>query len=88
MKSLQFNWSHETPDNLTYNLYQNGEKVEENIATLNFTLIMEGQPLGEHSFYITAVDTSTKLESIPSEVVSVNFTLPRAPDGLSVSWIG
>ena len=86
MKSLSFNWNHDTPEGLTYNLYEDGVKVVSDIETLNFTLIMEGKEQKEYTYYVTSFDTRTKLESVPSQSVSVNFTQPSAPTGLSVSF--
>lgn len=88
MASIQFNWSETNPDsNITYRLYENGSEVVSDIIVLNFTLIMDGKSEGEYVYYVTAFDGATRLESVPSNSVTVNFTMPTAPTGLSVGWI-
>ena len=88
MASLNFTWSSGNPDGspITYNLYEDGAKVVSDIAQLTFSLLMDGKDFGSYDYYVTSYDTTTKLESIPSETLTVNFTIPSAPTGLSVSW--
>ena len=88
MASLNFSWSHDAPADLTYNLYENGEKVVSDIDVLNFSLLMDGKDVGDYQYYVTAVSTVTKLESAPSAVLTVNFTRPAAPHGLTASLVG
>ncbi len=88
MASLQFTWSDTNEStNITYNLYENSTNVVSDIGQLMFTLLMDGRPEGVYSYYVTAYDTVTKLESVPSESVDINFIVPAAPIGLSVGWI-
>ena len=88
MASLKFTWNDEYNDRpeITYNLYENNEKIVTDIAQLMFSLLMDGKDEGEYSYYVTAYDNLTKLESPPSNIISVNFTVPAAPTGLSVGW--
>jgi len=88
MASLLFSWSSGNPgnNNITYNLYENGTKVVSDIAELQFSLMMGGKEYGDYSYYLTSYDTKTKLESIPSETLIVNFTAPVSPVGFTVSW--
>ena len=88
MANLNFTWNHDAPNNLTYNLYENGEKIVSDIAVLNFSLLMDGKAEGNYNYYVTAVDTTTKLESAPSATLPVNFTKPSAPTGLAASFSG
>lgn len=88
MASLNFTWDHDTQTDLTYCLYENGEKIVADIEVLNFSLIMDGKDVGEYQYYVTAVSTITKLESAPSAVLTVNFTRPAAPHGLTASLVG
>ena len=41
MASLNFTWDHDNPDGseITFNLYENGEKVVSDIGQLNFSLV-------------------------------------------------
>lgn len=86
MASLLFNWSNPNTQPVTFNLYENGVQVVSDIGQLSFSLLMDGRPEGEYSYYVTAYDPSTKLESVPSETVTVNFIVPASPTGLSVGW--
>lgn len=87
MASLQFSWSDtNTASNITYRLYENSTEIVRDIAVLNFTLLMDDKPQGVYIYDVTAFDESTRLESVPSDSVSINFILPNAPIGLSVGW--
>ncbi len=88
MAHLSFNWNHAAPANLEYRLYEDGAMVVDNIGELSFSLNMEGKQPNQYSYYVTAVDLTTRLESDPSNAVSINFTLPAAPTGLTVSFAG
>ncbi len=90
MASLSFSWRHDNPagSKITFNLYENGELAVDGIAQLQFSLLMDGKPHGEYSYYVTATDSKTKLESDPSESVSINFMVPASPDGFTASWAG
>ena len=88
MAHLNFNWDHSAPTNLEYRLYEDGAMIGDNIGVLNFSLSMEGKQPNTYSYYVTAVDLTTKLESVPSGAVSINFTLPSPPTGLVASLIG
>ena len=88
MAHLNFNWKHEAPAGLEYNLYEDGVKIVEHIAALNFSLDMTGKPEQTYSFYVTSIRLSDNMESVPSEAVSVNFISPAAPTGLTASFAG
>lgn len=83
MASLNFTWKHDIPANLTFSLYENGEPIVKDIAVMAFSLTMDGKPEGTYSYYVTSVDAVTKLESVPSAAISVNFIKPAAPHGLT-----
>lgn len=72
---------------VTYNLYLNGELYIEEIGALNFTTTDIDQT-GLLNFQVTAFDTVTRTESLPSETVTVNFTPPASPTGFTYSVSG
>lgn len=94
--SLLFSWSQVTTDTsgntvndptaIVYRLYEDGQMIVDNIGEIEFSLLMTGKEHKAYSYYVTALDNTTKLESVPSNSVSVNFTLPAAPAGLSVKY--
>lgn len=86
MPSLNFKWEHPTLENQTFSLYENDKKVVGDIAALNFSLDMTGKSNGVYSYTMTTYDTKTRLESIHSQPLKVNFVVPAAPTGFSVSW--
>ena len=88
MRSILFNWEHQSPENLVFRLYEDGIMIVDNIGAMNFTLSMEGKADGVYAYYLTSFDTTTKLESVPSETVNVNFIPPQAPTGFRGSLIG
>ena len=90
MASLNFTWDHDNPagSSITFNLYEDGEKVVSDIGQLSFTLLMDDKDQGSYDYYLTTFDTKTKLESIPSETLTINFTTPSAPTGFAASWAG
>ena len=88
MAHLNFAWDHSAPNNLEYRLYEDGAMIQDNIAVLNFSLLMDSKPYNTYSYHVTAVDLTTGLESAPSGSVTVNFTIPAAPTGLSASFAG
>ena len=85
MGHLNFNWGASNQDNLIYRLYENGVMVQDNIAELNFSLTMAGKN-GEFIYFVTAYNNKTHLESLPSESITINFTVPAAPVGLTYGW--
>ena len=89
MASLLFNWEDTNGNNpsITYNLYENDVQIVADIAVLNFTLIMDSHASGDYTYEVTAYDNDTKLESLRSDPVTINFTPPAAPAGLSVGWV-
>ena len=88
MASLQFSWSNTNPDsNITYRLYEDGAQIVADIAVLNFTLIMDGKEEKEYTYYVTSFDEATRLESVPSNSVPINFMTPTAPTNLVVGWL-
>lgn len=88
MASLQFNWSSTNPEsNITYRLYEDGTEVVRDISTLNFTLLMDGKEGKDYVYYVTAYDIDTRLESTPSNAVTIPFTAPVAPTSLVAGWV-
>lgn len=87
MSKLEFSWTYSdtTHPSAFFRLYENTKMVVDNIGELKFSLLMDSKTPGVYSYYITAVEPSSLLESIPSATVSVNFTKPAAPTGLKVS---
>ena len=86
MSGLTLTWSHESPDGLTYNIYENDALIITNIAVLNFSIDMTGRPDGEYTYQVTSVRTSDNVESARSLAASVNFIQkPIAPTGLTVT---
>ena len=88
MKSITFNWEHQSPTGLVFRLYEDGVMIVDNIGAMNFTLSMDGNADGVYAYYLTSFDTTTKLESVPSETVNINFIPPQAPTGFVGSLIG
>lgn len=85
-KKIEFSWTHENPNNeaVTYTLYHyppNGdgsaEKVVQNIATMKFSFMMNGEDQGRHQFHVTA--TNEFGESPPSNAIIIEYHLPKAP---------
>lgn len=97
--SIQFSWQAPadrtdgtalTPEEinaLSYRLHENGELAVDQIAEVNFTLLMEGKPHGQYTYTLTAVEALRGLESPPTEPVVINFIPPAAPVGFAASWI-
>lgn len=94
MSHLLFNWvaptTHEDGSaistTLTYNLYEDTVKIVPNIGALSFSLLMDGKSYKSYSYYLTAVDSSTGLESKPSPTVTAAFIPPKPPTGFSYSF--
>lgn len=82
---ITFNWTNPNPEDraLFYRLYADGELYVDDIGELKFSLTEN--MTGEVEFYVTAVDSKTKAESVPSNAVVANFTSPAAPV-LSISY--
>lgn len=74
----------EERNRLVYRLYENGELAVDEIAELDFNLLMEDRPEGYYDLYVTAVLFG--LESPPSDEVRVPFFTPAAPRDFAVSW--
>lgn len=85
--SIEFLWTHDNPEGLTYRLYEDGTLAVDDIGEMKFTLLMEGKPYKAYGYHVTAYDSRTKLESEASNVVTVNFTIPAAPTDLRASWL-
>lgn len=89
MAKLEFSWSYSDtvhPD-VFFRLYENNDLAVDKIGELKFSLLMDGKATGDYKYYVTAVDERTHLESLPSNTVAVNFTLPAAPAGLTASLL-
>ena len=92
--SIRINWQAPTenvdgsaipdPSVLTYRLYEDGKLVVDEIAALNFELLMEGREQKAYSYTLTAVRFG--LESPQSEPAIANFIPPTAPSGVTVEW--
>lgn len=80
--NILFQWDYDQPyaNEVTFNLYENGEPEISDIGELNFSLLMEGKEYGDYNYHVTAVRNG--LESEPSNTVTVNFTMPAAPTNL------
>lgn len=94
MKKISFSWDHSGNNvdgsavNLVhYKLYEDGIEVVGDIVVPNFSLSMEGKPHGVYDYQVTAVDSSTGLESQPSQRVSIDFLPPESPTGLSAQFV-
>lgn len=79
MSNLTFNWKHETQPNEVYRLYENGKMIVDNIGQLSFSIDTTGYEEQEYHFYLTTYNTMTKMESVPSAAVSINFIKPLPP---------
>lgn len=89
MKKLNFSWStsqSEANPQVEYRLYENGEMIIDNIAELQFTLLMTDKEPDTYAYHVTATDERNGLESAPSNVVEVAFFPPVAPSGLSATF--
>ena len=87
MAHLNFAWDNpNAPANITYSLYENGTPVVTKIGALDFSLDMTGKADGTYQYYVTSVDSTTGLESKPSNTVSADFLTPAAPTSLTASW--
>lgn len=98
MGSLRFSWqspvertdgtqlSDEEINALSYTLYEDDVPVVEDIAAIEFELLMDGKPEKQYKYAVTA--SLYRLESPQSEPVFVNFIRPTAPMSFGFSWIG
>jgi len=71
-----------------YKLYENGVPVLDNIGELSFSLDIPEITKDLYSYQISTVITKTNLEGELSDPVTVNFSKPLAPAGMSVSVAG
>jgi len=64
----------ETPETVTYNLYKNGVFLTETEETTyeDFDVIERE----EYSYFVTAIDSITNIESAPSNIDTIVFALP------------
>ena len=85
---LNFVWTHDSPANLTFKLYENGVLIIDDIEEMKFSLLMEGREFGVYHYHNTAFDLITKLESVPGPTLDINFTRPAPPTGLTASFSG
>lgn len=85
---INFGWTYSDASHprAFFRLYENGSLVVDDIAEPSFSLLMDGKAIGEYRYHVTAVDSDTNLESVPSNTVSINFQKPAAPAGFSASW--
>jgi len=87
MAHLNFKWDYAAPQGITFNLYEDGNKIVEDIGQLDFSLLMDGKPDGHYDYEVTAFDTQTHRESVPSNSVGVDFFVPAEPTNLvMVGW--
>jgi hypothetical protein len=84
---LNISWSHTDPDpqEVKFRLYENGDMIVDNIASLHFDLLMAEKSHGTYAYSVDAVKYG--LASDRSEEVSVNFSPPVVPTNLKTSWI-
>jgi hypothetical protein len=92
--SIRINWEAPTentdgssipdPSVLTYRLYEDGALAVDEIAALNFELLMDGREQRPYTYTVTAVRFG--LESPQSEPAVANFTVPTAPTNVTVEW--
>lgn len=88
MASINFSWEHDAQSKpIFYRLYEDGVKAVDNIEQLNFSLLMDGKAHKTYKYYVTAVDKTTQLESVPSNVIEVPFQAPKSPTNLKASLI-
>ena len=88
MAHFKFQWdASPTPEVDYYRLYEDGELVVDNIGVLNFDLLLDSKPEGSYDYYVTAVDAESSAESVPSNTVTGNFIMPKAPTNLRVSFV-
>lgn len=85
---INFEWSYTDAAHprAFFRLYENDQLAVDDIGELNFSLLMDGKPNGDYRYHVTAVDSDTNLESVPSNSVAVNFRQPAAPTGFKGSW--
>jgi hypothetical protein len=85
--TLRFKWQHadENPSDVTFTLWENDQPVVENIAVMDFDLLMEGKPEGVYRYNVTAEKFGMMSE--PTPTITVNFTKPSAPFDLEISWV-
>ena len=80
-EEVTFGFTHEGGPHISYNLYQNGEKILDTYVKEVMVIFRE---VGCWSFHATAYDTNTHLESPDSNVLShcVYAELPGERTGL------
>jgi len=78
-------WNHEdpNPELVKFKLYENGEMIIDEIAELNFVLLMTGKDYGEYTYQVQA-DKLGMLSDM-SEPVTLNFTRPATPTNVTAS---
>ena len=92
--SVRFSWQAPThlSDNtpitdtsvMTYRLYEDKVLAVDDIAVVNFELLMQDRPHKRYTYTVTAVRNG--LESVHSNEVFVDFIPPNAPSNLEVVW--
>lgn len=88
MAKIDFGWTYtdaKHPD-VHFKLYENGKPIVDDIAALEFSLLMDGKAKGDYAYSVAAVDNKTHLESAQSASIVINFQLPAAPTGFKGSW--
>jgi len=88
MAKIGFEWSYSDANHpsVFFRLYENQKMVVDNIAVMNFSLLMDGKAEGTYVYNATTVDKTTLLESVPSNTLTINFSKPAAPTGFKGSW--
>lgn len=74
-------------DSLYYRLFEDGERIVDNIEVTNFSVTIENPP-PSIKYQVAAVNSVSGLRSELSEPFTVNFIKPLPPTGLSVSFDG
>lgn len=94
---IPFAWDHTQSESeskyIHFRLYEKlegeaeGQPVIDNIGSLNYSLLMDGKPEGQHEYWVTTVSTEFVEEGWESEAsnsLMVDFTRPAAPTNFRI----
>jgi len=88
MAKLDFSWQYAAEadhPHVFFRLYENGQKVVDDIGEMKFSLLMDDHAHATYSYAVTTVDADSRLESTPSNAIKIPFFPPAAPTGLQGS---